>query len=655
MIEKIDKIKVQFAVGTLLEIALIALVFIVWGTSFIWFPIILVVANTAALGYIIITVERQSQKNIVTISRVLGSDAKNAMLYGGIGLVTYNENNVVTWMSDLFEQRQVNYLNEHLSDWDEAFQKMFKEDIDQIEIDEGQYRYEVYRNAQARLLYFKDITEYATLKTQYHEDKLVLGLIHFDNYEETTQYEEEQTINYIDTQIRQPVVRWAIDHGMVIRRVKSDRYLIILNERIFSQIEEENFSILSEVRNKSQKNDLSITLSMVFGRESSNLTELDDTTNRLLELAQSRGGDQVAYRKVGKEVKYFGGRSESQEKRSRVRVRVMSNTLKDLISDATDIYIVGHKTMDFDCMGSALGMSRLAQSYRKATYIVSKTGGIEEKLQGCLNQYQEILNQRHQFISEAEALENLTEDSLVIMVDHHNVEQTGNPEIINQASKIVVIDHHRRTTDFTFEPLMVYVESSASSVCELIVEFLPYQKNRVDICAEEATIMMTGILVDTLNFKNRTGSRTFEAASVLKKYGADLSVSDELLRDEYDEFETKTKIIATAIKDDRGVVIAPYHGITSRTMISSVADSFLEVKSVEASFVIAMLDDQQVAISARSNGKINVQAIMERLNGGGHFTAAALQKAGTVDEVKKELEDALVSYFKEEENESNLT
>ncbi len=653
MREKIAHLKIQFLVVVLVEILVTLAVFLLFGLEFLWLPLILIILNTSLFVYYMYLTDQERQDNVLNISRILGNEAKNALVLGGVGLVIYDENNVITWMSDIFEAEAHDLINTRIVDWHDALRSMFQENLEQCLMELPDRTYEVVRQSADNLLYFKDITAYQACSQRYQAEKLVLGLIHLDNYEEVTQYEDEQIISFIDTQIRQPIISWALNLGIIIKRIKSDRYLLVLNEAIFKTIEQTNFPILAEIRQKSQQYDYPITLSMAFAREGEELNSLDEALNRLLELAQSRGGDQAAYRRLGKEVKYFGGRSESVEKRSRVRVRVMSNTLRDLIVAADQVYIMGHQAMDFDSFGAALGMSRLAQNYHKPTFILFDEADAEEKLKATIDNFYPVLAKHHNFINEATALSQLSEASLLILVDHHHEKQASHPALINEIEKIVVIDHHRRSSDFSFEPLMVYVEASASSVCELIVEFFPYQNTHIALTTEEATIMMAGVIVDTLNFKKRTGSRTFEAASALKKYGADLNLVDEILKDNFDQFQMKQKIISGAKMEYPGIIIATYPKVVNRVLLSMVADELLDIKEVTASFVIGQLDDEQIGISARSTGKINVQAIMEKMSGGGHFSAAALQKEGTVDSAYQELKETITAYFKEEENESN--
>jgi cyclic-di-AMP phosphodiesterase len=651
MLESFDRLKSKIAIILLFEI-IILFIFFIFLFNYVYLLLFIYLLMNISFIYLIIqTYEKDQRDRIFSITRVLGKDAKDALEIGGVGIVTYDENYNVTWMSEIFDQRGISLIGSKITALSPEINKLFTGDSESLIIEVNDSVYEVVRKENAQLLFFRDITEISQLESAYEDEQVVLGLIHIDNYEETTQYEEEQKIALIDSQIRQPVVDWAKKHGMFLRRIKADRFLVVLNERIYKKVMSNRFDILSYIRKAAADADVAITLSMAFSRKTSDFLQLEEMVNTALELAQSRGGDQVAIKSFNEDTKYFGGSSQAQEKRSKVRVRVIAQTIRDLIQQSKTVIIVGHKEMDFDCMGAAIGMSRIALSYDKEVYIVSKSGGIEIKLTGALAKYKEMLNQRHRFISESEALEILDANTLVIMVDHNNAAYSNATSVIEKAKKVIVIDHHRRSSDFTFNPVLVYIESSASSVSELVAELFPYQISNIDISMEEATIMFTGMLIDTNRFRNRTGSRTFEAASVLKNMGADTVEADNLLKDEFGEFELKTSMLKCSQQRPKGVVIAPYEekSIVSRSIMSQVAEMLLSVKNVEASFVVARIDDHQVAVSARSKGKINVQVIMEKLSGGGHFSAAALQRENTTIEQMVVLLDASIKEYFEQE------
>lgn len=657
--DRLENFKIQIAIILFGEVIIVALLFLVgWNLAAILLAIALAF-NTLLLIWTMGRYEKDKKHRDIDISHVLGHDAKNALDFGKIGIIIYDEQYNATWTSSFLEQRQLDLVGKRLNSWNPSINELFTGDVDTVAFKDDVYIYEISRKEGAQVLFVKDVTQEREYKQKYQEERIVLGLMHLDNYMEISQYEDETNIALMNNVLRQPLVEWAKRFGMAVRRIRSDRYVLTLNEKIYNEILKDKFSILNLVRNNAMENNLSITLSLAFARGSSDLDVLDTMVNDLLELAQSRGGDQVAVKEYGQEVVYYGGNSQAQEKRSRVRVRVMSQAIKEALLEVERVFVVGHRNMDYDCMGSSLAMSRIAASVGKEVYIVSESGGIEPQLKETMNIYKDVLTTRHCFIAEDEALKLVRKDDLIIAVDFNNPTQCNAPKVLEAADKVIVIDHHRRSEAFINNPLLVYVESSASSASELISEFIPYSSSKLDICVEEATIMYLGILVDTTHFKLRTGTRTFEALASLRRLGVDPTEAEKMLKEDFEEFEARINVLKYSRKVFGDIMVAPVKDqVINRTIMSKAADYLINVKGIEAAFVIANCDETHVAVSARSNGKLNVQMIMEAMQGGGHFNAAALQRENSsVVEVCDELLANLKKVKeeeKEQENESNL-
>ncbi len=656
MAKKLSNIRGIVYLTLLIEILFIGLIYFI-EQKIPWVAIIILFINIAILFYIYFNYSEDSKNRALSISDVVASEVGEGLIIGNVGILSYDADYVITWMSEFFEERGINRISKKLLSWIPEVNELFQGEVEKVFIELNGVHYEISRKEDNRVLFFKDVTQIEELQNKYNEEQLVFGIIHLDNYDETTQYLEEHEVSKINSTIRQPLFDWCRNNDVMIKRLKSDRFLIILNEKIFAHIANERFSILKSTRLNSVELDVAITLSMAFARGSNNLLELDEMATSLLGLAQSRGGDQVAYRKKGEDVKYFGGSSEAMEKRSRVRVRIMANALKGLILKSSNVIIVGHKEMDFDCLGAALAMSRISQAYEKPTSIIFKTGGVEEKLNNAYCLIKNELNARHRLITESEAINQLQEDTLVIMVDHHKTEVSNGSHVLEQAKSIAIIDHHRRGADLKVTPTFIYVEAAASSTCELISEFVPYLTSDIEIDDKEANVMLAGVTIDTNRFRVRTGARTFDALSAIRKWGADPLIVDEYLKDNYLDFEIKNNVLKYCQRLDHGIVVAAVEDQKlSRSMMSQVADMILSVKEVEASFVIAHTVESQVAISARSSGELNVQVIMEKMQGGGHRTAAAVQRENqSIDELKEELMNTIQEYIKEENSdESNI-
>lgn len=661
MRDKVEQLKFTALVGILIQVALLSVYIFFAGLREDFFIIVFFLIFEAAIVFYLLSVyEKELNKEIVNITDILGNESQEAFLIAKIGLVVYDASYNIVWMSDYFKEIGIDQTNNKITTWLPQTVGLFNGDVDVVNVKYNDYIFNVVRNSKSRLLYFKDITLEYIISEKYTNESPVMGLVHLDNYLEYTQYEEESRVYYVDSIVKQNLIKWASDLGIFIRRLRNDRYLLLMDNKTFESVLKSNFSIMHKIRKEAQNNDLVLSLSMGFALGTPDYLELEDTSNSLLELAQSRGGDQVAVKAVGEDIKYYGGHSQSRERRSKARVRVISQTIRDLILQSDKVIIVGHKNADFDCIGSALGMSKIVKSLDRDAYIVSKTGGIEDKLKAGLIANEKLLVEDHKFIDEEEAIDILTYETLVIMVDHHSDSVSSSPNLIERANRICIIDHHRRTKDYTFQPLLAYIESAASSTGELVVELLPYQEKRVNLSPLEATFLYTGIVVDTNGFINRVGSRTFESASVLQRYGADVSYANEMLDDSFNDIILKTKIMKNVImNEDEGIIYAPVDDSTiiPRALISTVADELLSVQSAQAVFVISKILDDKVGISARSRGSFNVQKIMENMGGGGHFNASALQrKDSSCDELFTELQTVVNKYLEEVySDESNIT
>ena len=656
MIKKYKGLKLIIISVALIQVILLFIASVFLNIS-IYLPVLLFIVNSAVIYYVSFVYSEDSKKSVYNISHLLGEEMSAAFIYGEIGILTYDTDYTINWMSELFYNRGIGKVSKKVTVWLPETNALFIDETDSVLVEIDENIYEITRKDDSQILFFKDITKSMKAEKKYENERVVFGAIHIDNYNETTQYLEEQERSTINNHIRQPIIDWCKNNGMMLKRVQADRFFVVLNESIFSEIAQNHFSILRDTRRNSAELDISITLSMAFSRGEDTLLKLDESVNSLLELAQTRGGDQVVIKKGSEEVKYYGGSSEALEKRSRVRVRIMANTLRNLVVNSSNVIICGHKEMDFDCVGAALCVSRIMSAYNRQTVIIGKTGGVEAKIKDVLELETDSLKERHLFVTEAEAINQLRDDTLVIMVDHHNPSNSNGSNLLEKAKKVAIFDHHRRSANLNISPILIYIEASASSTCELISEFVPYLSSNININDKEASIMLTGMIVDTNHFKVRTGTRTFDAASMLRKWGADPLLADIYLKDSYNEFEIKNKIMSYAKIYNKNIIIVDVaETITpTRSIISQCADMILSAKEIEAVFVISKLSTNKYAISARSKGGINVQIIMEKMNGGGHFSAAAVQCENTsVSELKDRLIINIQEYMEEENNESNF-
>lgn len=589
-------------------------------------------------------VRRKGMQTDIDISRILGKDAKDALALGEVGLITYNDEYVVTWTSDYVRLLGVDIVNRKLTNWIPQLAQLFDEHVDSITVQYEDKWFEFEKKASAPVLFMRNITELYTLRQKLSQDEIVVGMMCLDNYSEYQSYDDEEVLNEINTRLRAPLVTWAKVNGIFARRVRSDRYLMLLDVKILKKLREQNFQILQQTKDVADHLDVSITLSMAFAYGTSSFVTLDGMLNDLMELVQSRGGDQVVIRRDNEKPEYIGGNSEKTTQRSKVRVRIMSGSIQDLIRESPKVFILGHQNTDYDCMGAALAASNWAKQMGKEAYIVLKDVPRDRQLQETMDRYKQPIFSRHSFITEEEALRMADpEKDLMLMVDHGVPAISSGPNLLKNADRIVVVDHHRRGDQFVPNPLLAYVESTASSTAELMTEMLQSSSHSIPIYEAEATIMYLGMLVDTDHFRSHTGERTFQAASTLRYWGANGEVAEKALQEDYSTFARKNELIRQAYRYNDEIMIAPLNQPVDRTTMSQISDMLLQIKGIRAAFTVAINNHNgNIAVSSRSDGTFNVQKIMEAMDGGGHFAAAAVERSNsTVGEVVEELENQL--------------
>ncbi|MBR5049218.1 MAG: DHH family phosphoesterase [Erysipelotrichaceae bacterium] len=659
MLSRTDKVRIIAAVTVFLELVAVIILKLILKLNIELLAYVFFAVGTAWITYLFIYFAQERKRNEIGINRVLGTEAKNAMNYGEVGIIIYDSENIVTWLSDFLQQRGFALTGEKLTKAIDGLGPLFKENAPKVTLQADDRVYEFVRSVNEPAVFVKDVTDLYNARDTYNREKVVLGLVHFDNYNETVQKEDEQKIADINTQIRQKVVNWVSEYHGVIRRIRAERFLVIINEGNFRQMLSSGFAILDEVKKAAEHLRVDITTSMSFASGYSSIDDEDAQVNELMELVLARGGDQVAYRCYGKEVEFFGTSSQASEKTSKVRARVMAKGFGGVIEESSNVFIVPHSEADLDALGACLGFDTIVHNYGKKSFIIFDGIKIEPKTLAIYDDNILKLVVNHVFISEADALSLMDADSLVVAVDHHSLDLTSAPKLMEKSERTVIIDHHRRKNDNTISAMMIYNEPSASSSVELVSEMIQYQAVDTEIDPTDATIMYGGLLVDTDFLKARCTARSFEVCAWLKREGADTAAANEWLQDSLSDFVSKAAIAKyMEVIDGRFAIAAvdPAEGRFNRTTLAQSANYMISIRDIEASFVISETEDNLCAISARSNGKINVQVILEKLGGGGHYNAAGLQKSGTtVAQLKKELLAAIADYQQKEgsENESD--
>lgn len=570
-----------------------------------------------------------------------------------IGMVVIDENENIEWMNQFMSERlDRNVISDPVN---EVYPNILKqlEKTEEIDIEDRNYHYRVRYSEKEHILYFFDITEEVRINELYNDSKPIIATLFLDNYDEITQNMNDTQRSEINSMVTRVISRWASEYDIYFKRYSTDQFVAYLNQHRLDEIEDANFDILSQLREKSVGYRAQLTLSIGVGEGSDSLIDLGELSQSGLDLALGRGGDQVAIKNQNGNVRFYGGKTDPMEKRTRVRARVISHALKDILMEGDKVIIMGHKRPDLDAIGAAIGVSRFAMMNNLDAHIVLNDSDIDPTLRRVMDSIDEKPELKERFISSEEAWDNMTSRTTVVIVDTHKPEMVIDEDILNKANRKVVIDHHRRGESFISSPLLVYMEPYASSTAELVTELLEYQPTEQRLTRLESTVMFAGIIVDTRNFTLRTGSRTFDAASYLRAHGADTILTQHFLKDDIDTYINRTELIRTVELQDNGVAIAHgpddkiYHPVT----VAQAADELLSLDGVEASYVVARREDSLVGMSARSLGAVNVQLTMEALGGGGHLTNAATQlKDVTVEEAIEQLQQAITEQMSRSEN-----
>ena len=499
------------------------------------------------------------------------------------------------------------------------------------------------------ILYFINETEKIKLQKEYNDSKSCVGIIMIDNYEENMQMlESEEKAQYV-AEIDKNIYEWTNDTNGVLIKSDRDRYIYIFEQRYLEKIKEDKFSILDKIKEIDPKQKVQFTLSIAISNEGKNDKDKYKSAQTAMDIVLGRGGDQAVIRQ-NDIYKFFGGRAQEVEKRTKVKARVVAHALENLIKESSKVMIMGHTNPDIDAMGSAIGIYRLAKSLDKNAYIIASNPPALQNFRESLKEepeYEDVI------ITKEVAEENIDEDTLLVVVDTHKVNYVESEEALKKASKIVIIDHHRRSADYIENATLTFQEVYASSAAELVTELLQYAEVNVELKKIEAEALYAGIMMDTKSFTFKTGVRTFEAAAYLRKCGVDIIRVKKWFQSDLESFNKIADIVKKAEIVNDSIAIALCDDTKSKDvslLCAKAADELLTISDVTASFVLGDTGDK-ICISGRSIGDINVQVILEKLGGGGHITLAGAQVEGmTMEEAKQELIIRINEYFSEIEN-----
>ena len=486
--------------------------------------------------------------------------------------------------------------------------------------------------------YWINMSAYEETSEEYYNSRPVFTVLLLDNYEELVKGISERERAVLLSNIDDKIKAWAGGKGGFICRSERDRYIFIFEERHLDSFKTDNFSILDDIHAEVSTNGNYATLCIGIGKDGDTPNENYRLANLSIEMALSRGGDQAVIRnRYGFE--FFGGHSPQKEKRTKVRLRIMANAFGELLNDASKVFIMGHKSADFDAIGAAIGINCIARAKNKPAHIIiNRADNLALSIVDAAAKTPEYSDV---FISEQEAFIGIDAKSLLVVVDTNRLDQVESEALLLSSTRVVVVDHHRRAADYIEDAVLNFHEPHASSTAELVTELLQNLVDSNDIMQIEAEALLTGLVLDTKGFSTNTGSGTFEAAAYLRRIGADVTAVKRLMQSDLGTTTARYALMREAIMYKEGIIIATSGDEYSRLEIAQAADELLNIQGVKTSFAVAHTDDH-VFVSGRSIGGLNVQVVLEKLGGGGTQTAAGLQVTGRgVDEVVSDLKKSI--------------
>lgn len=587
---------------------------------------------------------------------------QEAMIKMPLGIMLYDKDRQIQWINPYLQMylHGKDIIGSSISSVDKELAKYvddaIKSNSNQNKIIKwGDRKFEMVVQDDLGVVYLLDITRYANIEEKYKQERLAIGLIFIDNYDELSQSMSDQNLTNMSSYVQNALSNYAGQFNSYLKRIDEDHFILLTHMHDLAKMEEDKFSILDKVRTESSRKNMPLTLSIGIAFGSESLNEIADQAQSNLDLALGRGGDQVVVKQSGHEAHFYGGKSNPMEKRTRVRARMVSQALVELFKGVDHVFVQGHRNPDLDAIGSAIGIVKIARIHGVKASVVLDVDHVNYDVGRLIAKMQAAGIDKDVFISPKDALEEATDESLLVLTDHSKYSITYDPELYDRLkNRLIIIDHHRRGEEFPENPMLVYIEPYASSTCELVTEMIEYQPQGGEgvLTDLEASAMLAGITVDSKEFSLRTGTRTFDAASYLRSIGADTQVVSELLKENIDNYLQRSHLVSTIdmIEPDMALLVGKENKIYDPIITAQAADTALSLEHVDASFALTRRSKDAVGISARSMGNVNVQVIMEKLGGGGHLSNAATQLKGiTIEEAKVKLLGAINDYLKENE------
>lgn len=566
-----------------------------------------------------------------------------------IGIIVYDDEFNITWANkyakgfvfqNVLEERKLETISA------EIFEQV-KKNKDKFITKIYTYLYEVDVDTVHNILFFTEVTEREETKQKYDAHTDVIVVLNLDNLNDATSVLDVSERSYIQGKYLEALEEWANEFNIYLMPISTSKLIAVMNKETLQKLVQNEFKIIEKIAEISKANDVFVTLSGGIACANIALNKLGDIAEDALELALSRGGDQVVVNIEGNDLMYFGGNTNTAEKRTRITTRTNMQKLETLFGETNRVFIVPHQYPDTDAFGAAMGMLKLAHAFNKEAYIIIDQGALDKTVDKIMTLIEyEYVTFLDYFVTPGQALDIMNREDLLVMVDHHSFGQTIDERILMRTKNVVIVDHHRKLSDAVDFALISHVEAYASSSVELITEMIDLASNEVSINPFEATVMLSGIMVDTNNFMYRTGARTFEACAILRKFGADTFKVKNILREGLSEIQQRSQLLSLAevIHKRFSIVQVPDEIKANRNLLAKTADMLLDIDDTIAAFAIGKISDNEIGISARSLEGFNVQIIMEKFNGGGHLNNAGAQVS---DSTKSNVRLDLIQYLNE--------
>lgn len=619
--------------------------FVNWIVGIIW--LILVIIALIVIFKTLQGISEQTTHYIENLSYRINRGEQESIIQMPLGVILCTDEGEIEWVNPYIQQlldneaivgsdlQQVSeQLAEIVSLWPDEEKRV-------TELEWLGHVFQLQVQPELNAVYLMDCTTAAQVTADFEDHKLFLGIVSLDNYDEVTEGMSDAEASTLRTYVTKTLSDWMTDHEIYARRLSVDRYLLIGYRSALEKAENDKFNLLKAIRESTSVQNAQITLSIGIAYNEMAIDTLAENAQANLDLALGRGGDQVVVKSSTGSARFYGGNTNPMAKRTRVRARVISQALADLFDQADQVFVMGHKRPDMDSFGGALGVRRLAEMLGKPAWVVYEETGREHSDIGLLlEQMFEDVADENALLTPNEVLTQMTDQSLLVLVDHSKPSLSESQEVYEALKdRVVIIDHHRRGEEFPEEPQLVYVEPYASSTSELVTELFEYQPRRAQgLRRLEATAMLAGIQIDTKSFTLRSGTRTFDAAGYLRAVGADGNLLQDFMKETVDSYRNRAHLIERAkIHGSVAIAVGEDDAQYDSVVAAQAADSLLQMIGVTSSYVITRRDNDTVAVSARSTGIVSVQLVMEAMGGGGHLSNAATQVKDTSTEEVYEL------------------